>query len=478
MIDLKHMTITKARADMEKGEYSAEELTHAYLENIKIKNKELNAFLTIFEDAADEARKVDDKRKSGEKLGVLAGIPIAIKDAFCVKGRETRAASKILQGHIATYDATAVAKLREADAVLLGMTNMDEFAMGSSSENSAYGPVRNPLDPTRVPGGSSGGSAAAVAGQMAVASIGSDTGCSVRLPASFCGVIGFKPTYGAISRYGLIAMASSLDHVGPMTNSVLDAEIMFDVMKGPDGKDATAIPVSKAQALKPVAKMVIGLPTDLPTEGVDPRVLENLKESAKRLATLGYQIEEIKLPNVRYAIPTYYIIVPAEVSANLARFDGVRYGLHVDGENLLADYALTRGRGFGKEVRRRILLGTYVLSAGYYDAYYYQATRVRELITRDFNQVFSKVDAIIMPTTPGPAFEIGTKSIRSPLEMYAEDLFTAPTNLSGHPAISVPSGMVREDNVDLPLGLQIIAPKQRENIVFAIGKKFLGENKT
>ena len=352
--------------------------------------------------------------------------------------------------------------------------------MGSSSENSAYGPVRNPIDPTRVPGGSSGGSAAAVAGEMALASIGSDTGCSVRLPASFCGVVGFKPTYGAISRYGLIAMASSLDHVGPMTNSVADAEIMFDVMKGRDGKDATCIEV-KSQKSKVRSggngneKVVIGLPVDLPTEGVDSRVLKNLKESGERLVELGYKLEEIKLPNVRYAIPTYYIIVPAEVSANMARFDGMRYGLPVDGDNLLADYALTRGQGLGKEVRRRILLGTYVLSAGYYDAYYYRATKVRDLITRDFDQAFNKVDAIIMPTTPGPAFEIGTKSTRSPLEMYAEDLFTAPTNLSGHPAISVPSGTVREGSVDLPLGLQIVAPHQREDVVFSIGKKFLGE---
>lgn len=460
---------------MEKGEFSAEDLTRAYLENIKIKNGELNAYLTVFDDAIDEAKKVDEKRKRGEKLGPLAGIPIAIKDAFCVKGRETRAASKILAGHIATYDATAVKKLKEAGAVLLGMTNMDEFAMGSSSENSAFGPVRNPVDTTRVPGGSSGGSAAAVAADMALTAIGSDTGCSVRLPASFCGVVGLKPTYGAISRYGLIAMASSLDHVGPITRSVGDAEIMFDVMKVPDGKDATCVYPASSDSKVKKDKITIGLPVDLPTEGVDSRVLENLKESAKRLADLGYEIKDINLPNIRYAIPAYYIIVPAEVSANLARFDGMRYGLHVDGDNLLGDYKKTRGEGFGKEVRRRILLGTYVLSAGYYDAYYYKATRVRELMRQDFVQAFETVDAMIMPTTAGPAFEIGTKSKRSPIEMYVEDIFTAPGNLVGVPAISVPSGTVKEGDKDLPLGLQIIAPPQREDIVFAIGKRFMGE---
>ncbi|HEY4518633.1 MAG TPA: Asp-tRNA(Asn)/Glu-tRNA(Gln) amidotransferase subunit GatA [Candidatus Paceibacterota bacterium] len=474
-MNLKGLTIKKAMESMTSGEFTSEELTQAYLANIKERNGELNAYLSIFEDALEEAKKVDQMRAKGKKLGPLAGIPMAIKDAFMVKGREVRAASKVLQGHIATYDATAVRKLREAGAILLGMTNMDEFAMGASSENSAYGPVRNPVDTLRVPGGSSGGSAAAVAGGLALGAIGSDTGCSVRLPASFCGVVGLKPTYGAISRHGLIAMASSLDHVGPITNTVGDAEILFDVMKGIDPLDSTSVESSGEAGKVDNGEIIIGVPMDLPTDGVDPRVLANLKESVVRLEKLGYKTKEISLPNIRYAIPSYYIICPAEVSANMARFDGMRYGLHVDGDNLLGDYKRSRYAGFGKEVRRRIILGTYVLSAGYYDAYYYQATRVRELIRQDFARAFESVNAIVMPTTPGPAFKIGTKSKRSPLEMYVEDIFTAPTNHTGSPAISVPSGFVEEEGKQLPLGLQIIAPHLREDVLFSIGKRFLGE---
>src|SRR3989344_3822692 len=422
MLNLKDLTITKARGAMEKGEFSAEELTRAYLENIKAKNPELNAYLTVFDDATDEARKIDQARKKGEKVGSLAGAPISIKDVIMVMGREVTGASKILKGHIATYDATAVRKLREAGAVLLGMTNCDEFAMGASGENSAYGPTKNPLDTSCVPGGSSSGSAAAVAGEMALTALGSETGGSVRQPAAFCNLVGLKPTYGAVSRYGLLALCSSFDQIAPFGKTVADAEAVFNVIAGQDPLDSTSISKLKTPISSNLAK-----------------------------------------PNLKYAIPVYYIILPAEASANLARYDGVRYGAHKDGANLLEDYMKTKGEGYGKEVRRRIILGAYVLSAGYYDAYYYQAMRVRELMKQDFARAFGEVDAIVTPTTAGPAFELGTKSKRSPIEMYLEDIFTAPANIVGMPAIAVPEN------------LQIIAPHQREDVLFEIGKKFLNE---
>jgi|SRR3989338_4725584 len=474
MVNVKDLTIKKFQKGLRAGEFGAQEVTEAYIANIKAKNTELNAYLSVFEDAVDEAKKIDYKLKRGDELPPLAGVPMAIKDAFMVKGREVRAGSKILQGHIATYDATAVRKLKEAGAILLGMTNMDEFAMGSSSETSAYGPVRNPIDPTRVPGGSSGGSAAAVAADMAMGAIGSDTGSSVRQPAALCGIVGLKPTYGAVSRYGLIAMASSLDHVGQFGKSVGDVETLFDVMRGKDSLDSTSIE-SGNNKVENTNGMTIGVPTDLPLDGVNPKVMSNLKDSVEKLKSLGYKIKEVTLPSAKYALPCYYIIVPAEVSANMARFDGVRFGLHEEGKDLLGDYLKTRGVGFGKEVRRRIMTGAYVLSAGYYDAYYNTATRVREYMRQDFKRVLSEVDAFVVPTAPGPAFKIGTKSTRSPIEMYLEDIFTAPENLTGDPTISVPSGFVEEEGKQLPLGLQIVSSAGKENVIFSIGKKFLGE---
>ncbi|HEY4493095.1 MAG TPA: Asp-tRNA(Asn)/Glu-tRNA(Gln) amidotransferase subunit GatA [Candidatus Paceibacterota bacterium] len=466
-INLKQLTIKKARESMEKGEYSAEEITRSYLENIKAKNPELNAYLAVFDDAIDAAREVDEKRKKGEKLGALAGIPIAIKDVIMVKGREVTGASKILKGHRATYDATVISKLREAGAIMLGMTNCDEFAMGASGENSAYGPTKNPLNTSKVPGGSSSGSAAAVAGDLALTALGSETGGSVRQPAAFTGLVGLKPTYGAVSRYGLLALCSSFDQIAPFGKTVADAEAVFNVIAGQDPLDSTSIsklktPISSNLA-KPKLKTVIGVPSDLPLEGCDPHVIANFKLQIEKLRELGYEIRDITLPNLKYAIPVYYIILPAEASANLARYDGVRYGAHKDGANLLEDYMKTKGEGYGKEVRRRIILGTYVLSAGYYDAYYYQAMRVRELMKQDFARAFGEVDAIVTPTTAGPAFELGTKSKRSPIEMYLEDIFTAPANIVGMPAIAVPEN------------LQIIAPHQREDVLFEIGKKFLNE---
>jgi len=469
-IDLKTLTIQKAQDGMESGEFSAEELTGVYLTSIKVKNPELNAYLSVFDDAINEAKEIDQKRARGEKLGTLAGIPIAIKDVIMVKGREVRAASKVLSGHIATYDATAVVKLHQAGAVLLGMTNADEFAMGASNENSAYGPCRNPHDPSRVSGGSSGGSACAVAADMALAALGSETGGSVRYPAALCGIVGLKPTYGAVSRYGLMPMASSFNQIAPAAKTVADTETIFNIIRGRDDKDANSLEPVFANSPNP---KIIGVPNFSP-EGMDERVRNNYELSVERLGKLGYEMKEVKLESLRYAVACYYILVPAEVSADMARFDGVRYGAHIDGANLLEDYGMTRGVCFGKEVRRRVILGTYVLSAGYYDAYYYKAARVRELIRRDFVDIFKQVDAIVMPTSPRPAYKLGEIS-SNPLLLYLEDIFTAPANLAYIPAISVPSGTVREDDVDLPLGLQIIAPHLREDVLFDIGKKFLGE---
>lgn len=472
-IDLRNLTIAKALAAMEKGEFNAEELTAAYLENIKAKNTELNVYVHVFEDALDQARKIDAKRARGDKLGALAGIPIAIKDVIMVKGREVTGGSKILRGHIATYDATAIHKLKDTGAIIMGMTNCDEFAMGASGENSAYGPTRNPLDTSRVPGGSSSGSTAAVAADMALVALGSETGGSIRQPAALSGLVGLKPSYGAVSRNGLLALCSSFDQIAPIGKTADDALRVFEVIRGKDELDSTTYDYG-ATPRADSDEMVLGVPTDLPLEGCDPRVIENWKESIAKLRELGYKTKEISLPYLKYAIPVYYILLPAEASANLARYDGLRYGAHVDGENLLGDYMHTKGAGYGKEVRRRLLIGTYVLSAGYYDAYYYTAMRVREKMKQEFAKAFEGVSAIVMPTTAGPAFKLGEKTT-DPIKMYLEDIFTAPANIAGIPAISVPSGTVEEAGKQLPLGLQIIAPHLREDVVFSIGKKFLGE---
>ncbi len=480
-INLKTLSIKRALASMTAGEYTAEDLARAYLDNIKLKDSELNAYLTVFDDAIDQAKKIDEKRSKGEKLGPLAGIPIAIKDVIMVKDREITGASLILKGHKATYDATAVARLREAGAVFLGITNCDEFAMGASGENSAYGPTKNPLDTTRVPGGSSSGSAVAVAGDMALVALGTDTGGSIRQPAAFCGLVGFKPSYGAVSRSGLLALCSSFDQIGPIAKCVEDAQTVFDVIAGKDELDSTTLDRKHINnpnlVTRSPSEMTLGVPVDVLIEGIDERVKDNYEKQIERAKELGYKIKEIELPSMRYAIPCYYIILPAEASSNLARYDGVRFGAHKEGENLLSDYKNTRGGGFGKEVRRRILLGTYVLSAGYYDAYYYKAMAVREKIKLDFAEAFKDVDAILMPTTAGPAFKIGEKA-SDPLKLYLEDIFTAPANIAGLSAISIPSGMVKEEGSpagELPLGLQIITPAQCEDTLFAIGKHFMGE---
>jgi aspartyl-tRNA(Asn)/glutamyl-tRNA(Gln) amidotransferase subunit A len=471
-IDLKKLTIASAHQHLKRGDFSVVELVEAYLNEIVKKDKDLHAYLEVFDDCLDQAREADKLFTAG--LGeVLTGIPFAVKDNILIKGRRVGAASKILDGYQATYDATVVKKLKTLGAIFLGRTNMDEFAMGSSTENSVYGVTRNPHDLSRVPGGSSGGSAAAVAADLALAALGSDTGGSIRQPASFCGVVGLKPSYGAVSRFGLIAMGSSLDQIGPLVKTVEDAEIVFNFISGQDSMDSTSrerkVSTSPRQSFRPV----IGVPRHfLSGDGIDPAVLKNFEESLEALKAAGMEVREVELPNIKYSLPCYYIIMPAEVSSNLARFDGMRYGRREDADDLLNVYKNTRGLGFGREVRRRIIIGTYVLSAGYYDSYYARAIFVRRLIKADFRQVFaSGVWAVATPTTPAPAFKIGEK-INNPLAMYLEDIFTVTANIAGLPAISIPSGSVSVGDKKLPLGIQFMAATGQENILFEIGKAF------
>lgn len=470
-IDLKNLTIAKAVTGLKAGEFTSVDLVQAYLNNIELKNKDLNAYLEVFADASEQAKQADALRASGAKVGLLTGIPIATKDNILIKGRVATAASKILVGYKATYDATVIEKLKQAGAIFIGRTNMDEFAMGGSTENSAFGPTRNPYDHSRVAGGSSGGSAAVVGGDLALCSLGSDTGGSIRQPASFCGVVGLKPTYGTVSRHGVMAMASSLDQIGPITKTVEDAETLYQIMAGRDNFDSTSVDPKPTTV---PAKLVIGVPTDFVSHGLNSEVKQNFDETIKKLTDLGHEVREISLPNLKYSLACYYVLMPAEVSSNMSRFDGVRYGSHVDGANLLEDYMKTRGEGFGPEVRRRIMLGAYVLSAGYYDAYYGKACGVRQVITNEYKKAFDKstggVDVILTPTAPTPAFPVGEK-VNDPLQMYLEDIFTVPVNLAGVPAMSVPSGVTKSG---LPLGVQFTADHFNENILFAIGKQFFG----
>jgi len=471
-IDLKTLTIKKAHEDMKNGKYTAVDLAQAYLSNIKEKNEDLNVYLELYDDVINQAENADKMFKE-KKATKLTGIPIAIKDNILIKGKKASAGSQILQNYTAVYDATVIKRLKEAGAVFLGRVNMDEFAMGGSTEHSAFGATKNPLDTSRVPGGSSGGSSAAVAADMALAALGSDTGGSIRQPASFCGTVGLKPTYGSVSRYGLMAMGSSLDQIGPITKTAEDAKIIFDCIKGQDDMDSTSFgnPVSKNLETRfPNKKMTIGVPEDfIYTDGVDESIKKNFNETLKKLESNGHTIKKISLPNLKYSLASYYIIMPAESSTNLARFDGVRYGDKVEGNNLLKDYMNTRGDRFGKEVRRRIILGAHVLSSGYYDAYYNKATQIREIIREDFEQVFSEVDVVATPTTPTVAFELG-KKIDNPLAMYLSDIFTVSANLTGQPAVSIPSGFVERDGKQLPLGFQIIAPHFCEDILFTLGE--------
>lgn len=470
MIDLRTLTLKSARAALRQGEFTSRDLTQAYLDEIGRRDKEVHAYLEVFSDVLDEADMADQRIKNGEDKPLL-GIPLSLKDNILVKGKNVGAASKILEGFNAPYDATVTKKLREAGAVMLGRTNCDEFAMGASTENSAYGPTKNPHDLTRVPGGSSGGSAAAVAGDMSLLSLGSDTGGSIRQPASFCGVVGMKPTYGRVSRNGLIALASSLDQIGPFAKTVSDAEALYEVIAGKDPLDSTSIGVDTYKTDKKFSK-TIGVPRAfVESDGVDKEVKKNFDEALERFKSLGYKVKDIELPHVKYSLSVYYIVMPAEASSNLARYDGVKYGLYKSGENGIDDYFKTRGAGFGKEVRRRIILGTYVLSSGYYDAYYGSALGLKREITREFREAFQDVDVILTPTSPTVAFKLGEKT-SDPLQMYLADLFTVPANIAGLPSMSVPSGM-SESN--LPLGLLITADLGREDTLFSVGKEFLGE---
>lgn len=470
-MDIKNLTIKQAHELLIAKKMSVLELAEAVLKEAE-GSRDLNAYLEIFDDVraqAELAQKIID----GGKPTLLTGIPLAMKDNILIKGKVASASSKMLEHYVATYDATVTKKLRDAGAIFVGRTNMDEFAMGGSTENSAFGVTKNPHDKTRVPGGSSGGSAAAMAAGAALGALGSDTGGSIRQPAAFCGVVGLKPTYGSVSRSGLMAMASSLDQIGPFSKTVEDAKIIFDVIKGHDPLDSTSYPDNLAQ-MKNKKPKVIGVPVDfVRAKGVDPRVLESFEQSLEQLKLAGYEVRDISLPSLAHGLSVYYILMPAEVSSNLARLDGVRYGYHADGANLLEDYERSRGEGFGREVRRRILLGTYVLSSGYYDAYYGRANAVREMLKQDLAKAFEGVDIIATPTTPTPAFKIGEKS-SDPLQMYLADIFTVPVNIAGVPAISVPSGFVEEDGAKLPLGIQFIAPHFGEEALFTIGQDFEG----
>lgn len=468
------LTITELRKQFLDGTLTPKALIEKTLSDIKAKDKEINAFIDVYDQAIDEAESATKQmQEEGEKAAPLLGIPVAIKNNILIKGKRTSAASKMLENYRATYDATIISRLKAAGAIFVGATNMDEFAMGSSTESSYFGITKNPHDKSRVPGGSSGGSAAAVAMGVVPVAIGTDTGGSIRQPASYCGLVGFKPTYGAVSRYGLIAMGSSLDQAGPLTNTVADAEIVHKVMAGLDPLDNTTIASDTYEEVKTKDVYTFGVPKKLLTDGIDPDVLKTFSQHLESLEAAGHKIVEIDLPLFEKGLAAYYIVMPAEVSSNLARYDGMRYGLSVDSDNLLDIYQKTRAEGFGVEVKRRILLGTYVLSSGYYDAFYGKAELARSKMRQELNDVFAQVDAIITPTTPTPAFKIGEKS--DPLAMYREDIFTVPVNLTGVPALSFPMGTVERDGIALPVGVQYIAPHGGDSRLFAIGKKIYDE---
>ncbi len=469
-MDIRQFTIDSARTAVAQKQLSATGMVEEFYKTIKATDGEIHAYLTLSEERAlQQARKVDNLVSKGETLPALAGVPIAIKDVMVTRGVRSTAGSRILENFIPPYDCTAVERLEAAGAIVLGKTNCDEFAMGSSNENSAYGPVRNPRDTSRVPGGSSGGSAAAVAAGMAVAALGSDTGGSIRQPASFCGVVGLMPTYGRVSRYGLIAFASSLDHIGPLTRNVRDAAILLGTIAGRDPMDSTSadLPVAdyEAEMTRPVEGLKLGVPKEYFGEGLDHEVRAAVETTIQQLARDGCEIVPISLPHTAYAIPTYYLIATAEASANLARYDGVRYGRRSSQAKTLSEmYRKSRDEGFGPEVKRRIMLGTYALSSGYYDAYYLKAQKVRTLLARDFENAFQQVDAIVTPTAPTPAFKLGEKTA-DPLAMYLADIYTVTADLVGIPGISVPC---EETKAGLPIGLQVLGKHFDESTILRV----------
>ena len=460
-MEITELTVHELKEKMEKGELSITQITKAYIDNIKQREKDVQAFVTTLEEEAlKKAEELENKVKMGEIKGEYIGIPIGIKDNICTKGIKTTCASKMLENFVAPYNATVVEKLEEQGLINLGKLNMDEFAMGASTEYSAFKKTRNPLDLKRVPGGSSGGSAAAVASKMVPWALGSDTGGSIRQPASFCGVVGLKPTYGLVSRYGLVAFASSLDQIGPITKDVEDAAILLNMITGHDEKDTTSENREKIDytlSLKNDIKgMKIGVPKEYFSEGINQEVKEKLHKAIEKYKELGAEVEEFSLDIANYALATYYIIACAEASSNLGRFDGIRYGYRTPNfTNLKEIYKNSRSEGFGPEVKRRIILGTYVLSSGYYDAYYKKAQQVRTLVKKEFEKAFAKYDILLTPTAPNVAFEIGTKS-NNPLEMYLADICTVPVNIAGLPGISIPCGTNSEG---MPIGMQLIGPR-------------------
>ena len=465
-------------AEVSAGSRSARDVVEEHLAAIARREPELHAFnLVLADEARSAADVIDSAIARGEQVGPLAGVPIALKDNLCTRGIPTTCSSRILEGWRPPYDATVVDRIRSAGAIVIGKTNLDEFAMGSSTENSAFGATRNPHDVTRVPGGSSGGSAAAVAAGLAPLALGSDTGGSIRQPAALCGVVGLKPTYGAVSRYGLVAFASSLDQIGPFARNVADAALLYEAIRGHDPRDSTSIagPVASVTATLEhgVSGVRVGIVEELTdADGIADDVRAAVERAGAALAAAGAEVERVSVPSTTYGLSAYYIIAPAEASSNLARYDGVRYGLRVDGDDVATMNANTRDAGFGREVKRRIMLGTYALSAGYYDAYYGQAQRVRTLIIRDFASAYERFDVLLSPTTPTVAFEIGAKSA-DPLAMYMSDVCTIPSNLAGHPAVSVPFGTAPASGTqgaELPVGVQLLAPSLGEPLLFRVAR--------
>ncbi|HEY0948267.1 MAG TPA: Asp-tRNA(Asn)/Glu-tRNA(Gln) amidotransferase subunit GatA [Candidatus Paceibacterota bacterium] len=471
---LNELSITEAAKGLRAKKFSVRELWDACAVRAKEKNPELNAYLELFEadeDAIAAAQKRIDEK--GDDAPLLCGIPLAMKDNILIEGKIASAASRMLENHRAVYDATITKKLKEAGALFIGRTNMDEFAMGSSTENSAYGVARNPIDTARTAGGSSGGSASAVRADMALGGLGTDTGGSIRQPAAHTGLVGLKPTYGAISRFGLIALGSSLDQAGPIAKTVADAKVLFDAMRCKDANDATTIGVDTYPAPTESKTLRIGVPEHLLREGLDEDVAANFRNTLEALKAKGHTLVEVSLPTSGYALPAYYVVMPAEASANLARFDGIRYGLAERGDTLLEDYVKSKTAGFGRETVRRILLGTFVLSSGYIDAYYRKAERTRDMLRAEYQEAFKSCDVIAFPTTPSPAFRFGEKS--DPVSMYLEDVFTVTADLTGMPALSVPMGDVTRDDVSLPTGIHFTAPLGADDVLFRIGADVTGE---
>lgn len=460
MSEISELSLKQITDGVRSGDFSAVEVLQSFLKEIANKEDDLNAFITVnSEGALAQAKGV----KKGQR-GQLLGVPIALKDNISTQGLRTTAGSKIIEDYIPPYNATVVAKLRAEGAIILGKTNMDEFAMGSSTENSAYGVTHNPYDLTRVPGGSSGGSAAAVAARLAPAALGTDTGGSIKQPASFCGVVGLRPTYGAVSRYGIIALTSSLDQVGALARTVEDARTVFEVIAGKDPYDATSVEAVSREPKK-LASLRIGIPKEYLSEGLDPEIAERVRKVGEFLEKQGVTVREVSLPHTHYGLAVYYIITPSEVSSNLARFDGIRYGLRTEGSSIEELVSKSRGEGFGSEPKRRIILGTFALSSGYADQYYLRAVKVRTMIAQDFAKAFEKVDLLLTPTAPTTAFKIGEK--KDPLSMYLSDIFTIPANLAGLPGLSVPVGTHQK----LPVGVQLIGPKFSEELLFQVGEK-------